>query len=134
MRFIDDHLFATLTAVGASLLVFGVFDLAWRRWRESHPRRRPPSRKDWRRIRAVEERLRAAHVIARVRAEAASAEVEAEAPARRESPSRRRAAQYSAPPIPSSRTVAVDSTQIRLSTPVPAVPAGWVHAFSGSLT
>ncbi|APU16220.1 hypothetical protein UA75_21455 [Actinoalloteichus sp. GBA129-24] len=47
-----------LMGAGLALLVIAVCDIA-SRWRVRHPRRRPPSRRDWARIREAECRSRA---------------------------------------------------------------------------
>ncbi|ASO20869.1 hypothetical protein FHR81_001838 [Actinoalloteichus hoggarensis] len=54
-----DHLFPVVAATGIALLAFGALDCAWRCWRQTHPRRRSPSRRDWARIRAAETRVAA---------------------------------------------------------------------------
>ncbi|AOS63831.1 hypothetical protein BKA25_002430 [Actinoalloteichus hymeniacidonis] len=55
----EDQIFATVASVSIALLVFVALECWWQRWRDSHPRRRSPSKQDWARIRAAETRAAA---------------------------------------------------------------------------
>ncbi|WP_157442312.1 hypothetical protein [Actinoalloteichus fjordicus] len=153
---LEEHLLSVLTWVGASLMIFGGLDLAWRWWRARHPPRRPPSTKDWRRIRAAERRSQARRpwaaqadsrssarlVIARVHAEAAAAAVAGSprlvssgaSPALPQpcTPTRFAEAAPRRPATPTrSGTAGSRHTADRVAVPAPA--DGWVRVLSGSL-
>ncbi|APU22604.1 hypothetical protein [Actinoalloteichus sp. GBA129-24] len=156
MRLVEDQFFFMLTAAGTSLMIFGGLDLAWRWWRARHPPRRPPSTKDWRRIRAAERRSQARRpwaaqadsrssarlVIARVHAETAAAAVAV-------SPRLVSSDAFPALPLPCAPTRFAEAAPRRPATPtrsgtagsrhtadrvaVPAPADGWVRVLSGSL-
>ncbi|WP_157434024.1 hypothetical protein [Actinoalloteichus sp. GBA129-24] len=112
-------------AVYAVLLVLCIglptVDVVWRWWRVAHPARRSPSRRDWARVRAAEQRAADARTVAgrsRVRADA-------ELRARRAAVRRR------------LDVVAAQCRQAAFKNagrPVDPPPPGWTRVLTGTLT